>query len=105
MKTVSLTRYECGLCGKQYESQGGALKCESRQISQDKGAKIGDRVRVLSGDGRGEIATVTNGAVIDMSWGHYAWERYWHTVSVTAQLSSGAYRLLTFDDYELLPQI
>lgn len=105
MKTVSLTRYECGICGSQYESQDGALKCESRPICQGKGAKIGDRVRVLNGDGAGEIAHVTDLSVIDMRWGHYVWERYWHTIAVTARLSSGGFRLLTFDCYELLPQI
>jgi len=101
-EVVKLTRYKCSKCGALYGSQTDAESCESRPITKDKGAKVGDIVTILNGEGAGQKAKVTNVHVIDREWGHYAWERYWHTVSVTADLVDGyGTRHLTFDSYKV----
>jgi len=101
MNKVTITKYKCSVCGALYDSESEALKCEPRPITQDKGVKIGDNVIITSGDGAGAEAKVTNISVIDKQWGHYAWERYWHTVAVSADIiGSHGSRFLTFDSYK-----
>lgn len=103
METIQVTRYKCSTCGKVYDNKTGATSCESAPVSQDKGAKVGDRVRVTLGDGAGGLAIVESVYVIDREWGHYAWKRYWHTVALTAKLVDDVgSRMLTFDSYELV---
>ena len=92
--------YTCEICGRAWGNESIALKCESRPVTQDKGVKVGDEVKILRGDGIGEIAIVTSVGIYDMEWGHYAWEHYWHTVFVVADLPSGGTRQLSFDCYE-----
>ena len=99
--TQTITSYECSICNHVYATEKEALSCESKKITGDKGVKKGGRVMILSGDGKGELATVESIHIKDKYWGHYVWKRYWHTVSVTAKLDSGGHRLLTFDSYEL----
>ena len=102
MKTVELKRYQCEICGAQYANEAEAKRCESVPRREDKGVKPGDLVRVLSGDGAGRLATVTSVFVYDKDWGHYAAERYWHTVGVTAKIvDDWGSRQLTFDAYEV----
>lgn len=100
-KEKHITKYECSICGKTYSTLEQATKCESRPVRQDKGVKIGDEVLILNGAGQGKKAKVRRTYVVDMEWGHYAWDRYWHTVSVEADII-GEYgtRNLTFDSYE-----
>jgi hypothetical protein len=98
-KAINITRYQCGVCGATYDTEQQAAACEGRPVSQDKGVKVGDKVRVTAGDGTGQLATVESISIIDRGWGHYAWERYWHTVALTAKLRLG-HRFLTFDSYE-----
>lgn len=101
--TKTVTTYTCTKCEHAYPTLEEAEECESRQITHDKGVKVGDIVRITQGDGKGQKAKVTDINIIDKNWGHYAWERYWHTVSVTAELIEdwGA-RHLTFDSYEVI---
>ena len=99
---VTITKYKCAICGAMYDTFTAAESCESRPVRQDKGVKIGDRVRVTAGDGVGRLGPVEAVIIFDKEWGHYAWERYWHTVGVTAALDEGFHRLLTFDSYEKL---
>lgn len=101
METILEVNYKCSICGTTYKDEKSAYDCEEKPISQDKGVKVGDKVFILSGDGTGEIATVKRRMVVDKSWGHYAWERYWHTVMISADID-GSYgsRQLTFDAYE-----
>jgi hypothetical protein len=42
MKEVPSTKYECGICRKQYFTEEAALGCESKPLSEDKGVKIVD---------------------------------------------------------------
>ena len=103
MKEIPLTLYQCEVCGEKYETRKRAEKCESKPVTQDKGARVGSIVRVLSGDGTGGLAKVTDVYVLSMEWGHYAWERYWHTVAVNADLVSDlGSRMLTFDSYKIM---
>lgn len=103
MEEVQVTRYKCSTCGKVYDSKASAEACEAKPVSQDNGVKVGEVVRITQGDGAGELATVETVYVIDREWGHYTWERYWHTVALTAKLNKGwGHRMLTFDSYERL---
>ena len=101
MKEKYVTYYVCEKCNKSYGTEDEAKDCESKEITQDKGAKIGDRVRVLTGEGGGEKGTIESISIQDKYWGHYAWERYWHTIGVNAKLDSYGSRFLTYDAYEL----
>ena len=95
--------YKCEICETSYVSESAALECESKKVTYDKGVKIGDIVRIIGGEGSGELAKVVNVYVIDMHWGHYAWKRYWHTVALEGEcLNRSGTRILTFDHYELV---
>ncbi len=103
MKVSEVKEYQCETCGSKYRTEGAARLCESKPLTQDRGVQKGDKVRIIRGDGQG-LATVEGRHVYDLEWGHYAWERYWHTVGLTAKCDEGfGHRQLTFDDYELVP--
>jgi plastocyanin len=103
MKVVEHTRYKCETCGKEYVTEADAETCEARPVAHDRGVKPGDKVRITAGDGAGHTATVESVTVLDREWGHYAWERYWHTVALTAKVEgSWGHRFLTFDNYALI---
>jgi hypothetical protein len=101
MKTITKEFYVCEICGHEYEDEKQARDCEGRQITQDKGISVGDKVLITGGDGCGSLGLVKSVFVIDKYWGHYAWKRYWHTIAISADII-GSYgtRMLTFDDYE-----
>lgn len=100
MKTVTIQKYACGICGHAYDTKKQALKCESRPVTHDD-VEIGDIVKILTGDGVGKLVKVDEKWVVDMDWGHYAWERYWHTVACSGKvLDSWGSRQLTFDARE-----
>lgn len=100
MKTIQIQKYQCDICGQSYGTADAAKKCESKPVSEDKGVKVGDVVLITKGDGQGSTATVESRFVFDRV-AHYAWERYWHTVGLTAKLNdSWGHRQLTFDSYE-----
>lgn len=102
MKTLQIQEYECDICGSKYRSEVAARECESRPVSQDKGAKIGDRVLITGGDGAGKYCEIDSINIFDRDWGHYARDRYWHTVGVSGKvLGSWGSRQLTFDQYEI----
>lgn len=101
-KVISDPRYLCEICGYSYSTEEQALVCEARGRLMDKGAKVGDRVRITRGAGTGCEAIVTNILVYDPSWGHYAADRYAHTVGLIADvIGLPGCRQLTFDDYEV----
>lgn len=102
METITKTFYKCSTCGHQYSTEEEALSCESKAVSQDKGVRVGDKIKITAGQGTGELATVKSILTFDKYWGHYAWERYWHTIGLTANLDSWGSRLLTYDSYEPL---
>ncbi len=103
MKEVKKTFYECEICGAEYATKAGAKECESKPKSQDKGVKLGDIVLITDGQSVGKKAVVTKIWVYDKDWGHYAWERYWHTVGLCADIiGSSASRQLTWDGYEVV---
>jgi len=103
MEEKQITRYQCEICYQLYDSKEDALECESKPISQDKGAKLGDEIVITKGDGAGQRGIVTSRFIYDKHWGPYAWKRYWHTIGLCADIiDSWGSRQLTFDDYELL---
>lgn len=100
-KAIPTTRYQCSICRHIYATEAEAERCESRPISEDRGVKVGDVVTITGGDSTGRDARVESVYVIDKDWGHYAWERYWHTVALTAKvIDHWGHRTLTFDNYK-----
>ena len=74
-----------------------AFNCKSKPITQDKGIKLGDKVRILNGNGAGGLGLVKRLVVIDKKWG----QRYWHTIMLIVDIvGSFGSRQLVFDDYE-----
>lgn len=103
MKTKITTQYVCECCGDVYLTEDAARTCEKKPISKGKGVSVGDIVLVTGGEGAGERAKVTSVSVAGRSFGHYQWERYWHTIVLNADLvDSFGSRVLTFDQYETL---
>lgn len=101
---VHITHYRCRTCRHVFTSQSSADACEGKPVTYDRGVKVGDKVRITDGDGKGSTATVECIHIIDREWGHYAWERYWHTVALTAKVdNSYGHRMLTFDNYVVMP--
>ena len=103
IEVVTIERFKCPTCGATYGERHLAELCAARPVSQDRGVKVGDTVRITGGDGAGGTATVERISVLGRDWGHYAWERYWHTVALHAKVNgSWGHRMLTFDNYELI---
>lgn len=102
MKTKSVTFYVCEICDGSYGTAEKALRCESRAVSGDKGAKVGDTVLITQGEGAGKRAKVSSVHIVDMEWGHYRWDQYRHTIILTADITGWGSRALTFDAYELV---
>ena len=101
MEPITIIKYQCEICKHLYKTKEDAFGCEEKPISQDTGVKIGDTVLITDGEGSGEKAKVESRWVVDKHWGHYAWDKYWHTVAIGAAVDSGGNRLLTFDSYKL----
>ncbi len=105
MKTIKFERYECEVCGESYETAVAARKCEDRPVTEDKGVKVGDEVLITGGDGQGLRCKVESIGIHSKQWGHYAAERYWHTVYLTGEvLGSWGHRQLSFDQYEVIAE-
>lgn len=102
MKINTEVDYQCEICKQRYSRAVEAIQCENKPVTQDKGVKVGDRVLILRGDNAGQQATVTDVYVTTKDWGHYAWERYWHTIRLTARCDDWGSRMLTFDDYDVV---
>lgn len=108
-KVVTTTRYICEKCNAEYKNEDLALACEVIPITQDKGVKVGDIVKVINGELSADgccYAKVEKIWVIDNEWGHYAYRRYWHTIALLATFigKCGGTRTLTFDSYEVIDE-
>lgn len=102
MKIVSKLFYKCSACGHEYTNKKDAMDCETKPTSKDRGVKIGDKVKIIKGEGQG-LATVESIHIKDKYWGHYWWKRYWHTVALVAKCNdSRGYRVLCWDDYKVI---
>lgn len=100
MKVHQITKYECEVCGAKYNDEKDALHCEQMPVEHDKGVKVGDLVRIISGDGSGSLARVTRVLVHEPGWGP---ARYAHTVFLQADVvDSWGSRQLSFDSYEVV---
>lgn len=102
MKAVTIIKYECGVCGERYYDVAKAVECEQRPVTQSKGVKVGDTIKIISGGGQGR-GIVIRIDVIQKSWAEHQWLRYWHTERLIVDcLDSYGSRVLTFDDYEVI---
>ncbi len=102
METITVTKYKCTICGEVYDEARLALECEELYLQDLNPVKVGDTVLITWGEGTGRLAVVESTSVLSREWGHYAWRRYWHTVSIVAKIiDSWGSRMLTFDQYEV----
>lgn len=101
MKTITKEFYVCEICGEEYGSKKEALACEKKPLSKDSGIKVGDTVIVRGGQGDGERGVVEKVWIYDKSWGHYAWERYWHTPGYSVKMNGWGSRQCSWDGIEL----
>lgn len=92
-------RYQCEVCFQIFASKVECECCEKEPITKDTGVKVGDRVKIITGDGAGELATVTRRIIVSRDWAEYQWRRYWHTLALEVDVDSGGCRFLTFDAY------
>lgn len=100
MKTLTITKYQCETCGSMYDKEDAAKACEAIPRIYDKGVKIGDLVRITSGDGTGLKCKVDSIRVLEPSWGP---KRYAHSVVVSGEVvGSWGSRMLTWDAYEII---
>ena len=94
MKTISVTKYVCDICGHEYLNIEDAQQCEARPVTHDKGVKVGDTVLITGGEGMGEEAIVKKVRI-------YSGYHYPHTVVIDADLiHSWGTRTLVFNQYE-----
>lgn len=66
MKIINL--FQCDICGEKYETVEKCMECENTPIRYDKGVKIGDKVTITRGDGKGDTATVKKINVLPSTW-------------------------------------
>lgn len=98
MKTIS--KYQCEICNRQYNTEAQALECEARPVVHDRGVKVGDTVRITGGDGAGQLCRVTAVLVHEPGWGP---PEYDHSVFLQGDvIDSWGSRQLSFKSYEVL---
>jgi len=91
--------YVCEVCGQKYCNKDRCMGCENTPIKHSLGAKVGDKVRILSGDGEGDIATVEHIGILPPDWA----PGYHHSECVEAKLdNSFGSRMLIHGTYELI---
>lgn len=93
-----MKKYRCKICSGIFSTKEEAQICESRTVSQDNGVKIGDEVKIVSGEHQC-MATVVSTWIIKKDWAAYD-DDYWHTVGLGVTFSNRSCpRMLCFDDY------
>ena len=100
MKTHHYVRYECEICGGKYDAEEAARNCEAQPVLYDKGVKVGDKVLITRGDGKGTQGLVKTIFVTQPGWGPSA---YNHARGLTADvIGSWGTRQLQWTDYEVI---
>ena len=87
MVTIKST-YICDICGERYDTMEKAEACE-RIPSQCPLYEVGDTVRVLTGEGRGELVEIKDSIYIHPS---FYGERLTHKVLYTGEFYNGDIR-------------
>ena len=101
MKVEHHTKYICEVCGASYNTADEANKCEAIPVKHDRGVKVGDKVRITSGDGIGMLCTVENVRVHSPGWGPSTHD---HAVYLIGKVDgSWGHRQLSHNSYEVLP--
>lgn len=101
MKVEQTTKYICEICEAKYDTAEEASKCEAIPVKHDKGVKVGDKVRITSGDGAGLLCVVERVMVHSPGWGPATYD---HAVYVVGPVeSSWGHRQLSHNSYEVLP--
>ncbi len=95
-------KFKCSICGEIYDTKEQCESCENKPITQDKGVKIGDEVRVIKGYYQG-LAKVVGIRIESKHWRDHYFNRYWHTIGLSVNCINGLdSRSLSFDDYETI---
>lgn len=103
IKKKEVILYICEICNTSYENKEVALKCEQKPITHEKGVKVGDIVKITYGEGKGGLAKVIKTYICNRFEGHYASEKYWHTVALNVDsMNNLGTRCLYYDWYELV---
>ena len=101
MRVELYTKYICEVCGANYNTADEANKCEAIPVKHDRGVKVGDKVRITSGDGIGLLCTVENVRVHSPGWGPATHD---HAVYLIGKVEgSWGHRQLSHNSYEVLP--
>jgi hypothetical protein len=79
--------YTCDVCGESYSTKKEKESCENRHTETPK-FKMGEHIRVLSGDHAGEEAIITRVFHYNPSWGG---EYYAHKVGYIAKVINSPY--------------
>jgi len=87
----------CEKCNTEYKTEKACLECEAKEISKVE-YKCGDRILVLTGEGKGDVAMITEISIASKDWGHYFADRYHHTPLYVVDFGDGSSRCLCFDE-------
>ena len=95
------TTYVCEKCRKSFDSRMAAARCESVPITQDRGVKVGDIVRITYGQGAGARGLVERISVLDSEYAPV--KGYTHTIALSVKcIDSYGNRFLLHDHYCVL---
>ena len=86
MKTKTI--YICEICGEEYDSIQKAIACEQIPTTPPM-FKVGDKVRVLTGEGKGEIVEIAEYNYIKPS---FHGTRLAHKIIYTGEFDNGDIR-------------
>lgn len=93
-------KYQCEICGQQYNTKNEAAACEAVPVKYDRGVKVDDLVLITAGDGSGHKLRVRKVFVHSPNWGP---SRFAHSVALSGDvIDSWGSRQLTYDSYEVL---
>lgn len=102
MKTVTIEMYHCEICGAEYSNAVDCLENEKIPISHDKGVKVGDKINIITGEGRG-LGEVSSIFIVQCNNQYGYPKEYWHSVALIAECKQAfGSRSLCFNDYEVI---
>lgn len=99
-RTITITDYICEKCSSAFDTEEECKDGESLEVTHDKKVKVGDKIKVLQGEGVGETAIVEDISIHPCS-DKGRGRQYRHTMVITARMvESYGHRILFHDQYE-----
>ncbi len=102
MRKEVITRFVCEICDTKFLGQKEAEECESKEVTMNKGVKVGDMVLVTKGPESGNKTMVIAIGACPKGNGSPDWNKIWHTIGVTIRVGNRELTLL-YDQYEIAP--